>query len=122
MKALFFLFLSLMVLGIGSPALAGKPMFNQPVKLDQTGRPMYNSWQRFDNQRRLRDREKKNVSPVVNNSVVPAGVSVGKNGDQKGIPLLPIKNSAGSVPTPESVILNRPVQTSNDPGSEDFNF
>lgn len=112
----------------GNPA----PLFNKPVKLDESGRPMYNSWERNEYQRRNRLKQKyqkkttppKTAKPRVKSVATPPGKVVKSNINSS--PTTTTSQGNGAVtptPTPSSVILNRPVQGGGRPNVEDdFNF
>lgn len=57
MKTLILFFVAVLVLGFASMGWAGNPppLFTRPVKLDDSGRPLYNPWDRQDVQRRERN-------------------------------------------------------------------
>lgn len=80
--------------------------FAKQVKTDYSGKPVYNSWERFEKERKNRNRIRNQSSSQ------PATTT----------PDSAIKNSAHPTPTPSSVILNRPVQIQAEPGNEDFGF
>jgi len=118
------------------------PLFNKPVKLDDSGRPLYNSFERYEYERKQRlkrrslSNSKKQITsptPVIKTVVKPSSQtptaitsqSSTKDSD-KSAATIPhngsTKNSATSVPTPSSVIINRPVYIKGDPNSDDLNF
>lgn len=91
---------------VGAPAYAREPksLFERPVKVDETGQPLYNSFQRYEYQRRLRE-QKQRQTPPSQVSSSPGSVP----GER------PVQNGADSEPTPLSVIINRPVIIQGDP-------
>lgn len=105
----------LLVLGV-VPAQAKypRPLFDKPIKLDDSGRPFVNSWQKQEHQRQMR----------VNNRQSGGIKKVGGPGPN-GPP------GSGPPPTPTSAATNRPeVQQIGPPPStvpppsekQDFNF
>lgn len=99
------------------------------MRTDGAGKPVYNSWQRFENERKTRNRVRNqhNQNPaaipnkqqtVMPSAPLPSGSSVPAG----AVPDANLKNSAHPAPTPSSVILNRPVQIQGEPGNEDFDF
>jgi len=112
----YFVMLALL---LTTPAVfAGDPplLFNKPVKVDESGRPLYNSFERYEYQRKQR---------VINRN--KAGIPIKTSGTSTSHPGMPIPhngshvNSADStVPTPSSVIINRPIQIKGDPTTDDL--
>jgi hypothetical protein len=92
--------LSLVVLSlIALPAWAKHPprLFNEPIKLDNAGRPLYNQWERQEFERSQREKQRLNrsralsatpgetgpdLSPAVDTGRIPAGHKVIGTPDQ----------------------------------------
>jgi hypothetical protein len=98
------IFCSFLLNAVPVQAKYPRPLFDKPIKLDDSGRPFVNSWQKQEHQRQLR----------VNNR-------------QSGA----VKKEGGPPPTPTSAATNRPeVQQIGTPPStvpppsekQDFNF
>ena len=93
-----------------------RPLFDKPVKLDDSGRPFVNSWQKQERQRQLR----------VNNR--QSGPVKKEGGPGPNVP--PGNGLGGPPPTPTSAATNRPEvqQTGQVPVTpppqekQDFNF
>ena len=117
--ALFFILIIPELVAAGNPP----PLFNKPVKLDDSGRPLYNSWERQEYLRKLKLRRKKLKQKQVVPKTQPA-VSNNVNTGNKP----PVKkkfNSINSAPTPSQSVINRPTQIKGDASQEDaddFNF
>lgn len=129
----------IVTLALSAAAHAGNPapLFDKPVKVDDSGRPMYNSWERYEDQRqkryqqRVQAKKKQQKQPtVVTNAVVPQQNSTAQDQkvgstDNQGSgqsQSVKIQNGATTSPTPSSVIINRPVQTQGDPEVDLNNF
>lgn len=78
-----------LLLGLISPVQAGNPapLFDKPVKVDDSGRPLVNSWERYEYERKLRLKKKQQGSEDAENK----------------------KSGPESEPTPTSTIINRPI-------------
>lgn len=144
MSKLIQIVLILSLLWLSSPAQAGNPapLFDKPVKVDDSGRPLYNSWERYEYERQKRyiktpvTKASKPVQPVqtVTNSTSTTTPSAGSsNNVQKVSTDIPPNTSpsqsttthnGATAPTPSSVIINRPVHNTGDPEMKlnDFNF
>lgn len=85
-----------------------KPLFKQPVKVDRSGRPLYNTWQKQEHERKIRFEQRQMIQDdsgkVSPND--PSNTSLYKT------------NAATSETstTPSSAITNRPIQTQDDSG------
>ncbi|OVE82036.1 hypothetical protein BVY03_01950 [bacterium K02(2017)] len=67
-----------------------KPLFDKPVKVDESGRPIYNSWERYEYERKLRLKRK-------------------NNGTNKKITNNASGNPQDPPPSPSTTIINRPI-------------
>ncbi len=96
-----------------------QPVFYKKGKVDNSGKPVFNSWQQIENERKQRNKLKKKGAAGTQNNTPPQSTTATS---PSNIPGDTIKNSAGSAPTPSSVIINRPVQIQAEPDKQDFNF
>lgn len=70
------------------------PLFDRPVKLDDSGRPLYNSWERYEEERKKRH-QRQNEAPLPGHETQPV--------------VQPHGHPAHEAPVPSSIIINRPV-------------
>ena len=82
-------------------AMAGNPapLFDKPVKLDDSGRPLYNTWERQEYERKLRQRRRQ--------------MKLKKQKQQK-VQNQNSGNSAVSDPNASTAVTNRPSQIKGD--------
>lgn len=85
-----------------------KPLFKHPVKVDRSGRPLYNTWQKQEHERKIRFEQRQMMQNHPDN--VPA-LDSSEDGS------LYETNAATSETstTPSSAITNRPIQVQEDP-------
>lgn len=142
MVKLIQILLVLSVLWHSAAAEAGNPapLFDKPVKVDDSGRPLYNSWERYEyerqkryNKRPVTKASKPVVQTVTNSTTTVAPTAGSSNSVQKVDTDIPPGNppnqsstthNGATAPTPSSVIINRPVHNTGDPEIKlnDFNF
>lgn len=89
--------------GSGMP----KPLFNRPVKVDSSGKPLYNTWQKQEYERKIRFEQRQMNQD--NSGTVPANDTFDSS--------LYNTNAATSETstTPSSAITNRPIRIQGDP-------
>ena len=86
---IFFAFVLTCPVYAGNPA----PLFEKPVKVDDSGRPLYNSWERNEYERNEQIKKKQNLDGGVNH------LPDSPNSKSLNVP----------IPTPSSTIINRPL-------------
>lgn len=84
-----------------------KPLFNRPVKVDRSGRPLYNTWQKQEHERNIRFEQRQMLQ---NN---PDGVPAQGSSEDASLYETNAATSETST-TPSSAITNRPVQLQED--------
>jgi len=98
-------------------------LINRPVKLDDSGRPMYNSWDRYEQERMRRYEQKRKIyrnrNRIKNNHDKPVNTS------QKTTNEIPQNGTLhNSATTPSTAITNRPQKIKGEAPTtiEDYNF
>lgn len=80
-----------------------KPLFNRPVKVDRSGRPLYNTWQKQEHERKIRFEQRQMLQ---NNPD-----SVPTRGTSEDASLYDTNAATSETSTtPSSAITNRPIQ------------
>ena len=97
-----------------------KPIFDRPVQLDDSGRPLYNSWERQEYLRKQRTRQKQLQQqkepveqPEQENQASQAKSSQPGNDDNVQEKKADVKGESGTVSeeqTPSSAVINRPMR------------
>jgi hypothetical protein len=124
----------LLTLLVSVPAFAKHPprLFNEPVKLDDAGRPLYNQWERQEYERRLRERQRKlrrplstSTVPLTNVEKIPGGKRVGDtpkaSSTQADNPTINPSKFPPTPTQPDSVAEQPPIN-STPPHTQDYSF
>lgn len=109
---------ALLFLGGASKAGSPEPLFHEAVPVDDSGRPLYNSWERYEVERNQKIHQSQQNVPSQVKTTNTQGIQPSVQHNSKPI----ILNGADSVPSPSSSVIDRPIQVNGTTESQDFTF